>query len=130
MKLPGRLAIVWRSWKPGSLECLSSLLTTHPISCQSSWNTKCWATILSTGCLFSGTAFQVSNLKTSADNPNTNLKKGGNPWPVLSMPNKVDLYSKIATVYLRLQRLKRLKSLFFKIPSLCKVEIQVSESGH
>ena len=34
-------------------------------------------TVLSTGCLFAGTAFQVSKLKTSADNPNTKMKKGG-----------------------------------------------------
>lgn len=34
-------------------------------------------TVLSAGCLFAGTAFQVSKLKTSADNPNTKMKKGG-----------------------------------------------------
>lgn len=87
-------------------------------------------TVLSTGCLFAGTAFQVSKLKTSADNPNTKMKKGGNPWAVLLMPNKVYLYSKIATGYLSLQQLKRLGSLNSKILSLWEVEIQASENGH
>lgn len=36
-------------------------------------------TILSTGCLFAGTAFQVSKLETSAANPNTKMGKGGKP---------------------------------------------------
>lgn len=43
VSLPGRLAIVWGNWKPPCSECPSSLLTTHPASCQSSWNTECWA---------------------------------------------------------------------------------------
>lgn len=44
---------------------------------------------------------QDSKLKTSADNPNTTrVRNGINPWAVLLMPNKVYLYSKIATGYL------------------------------
>lgn len=82
-------------------------------------------TVLSAGCLFAGTAFQVSKLKTSADNPNTKMKKE-NPWAVLLKPNKAYLYLKIATGYLNLQRLKRLGSLIFQILSSWEVEIQVS----
>lgn len=79
-------------------------------------------TILSTGCLFAGTTFQVSKLKTSVDNPKTKMKRGENPWVVLLKPNKVYLYSKIATGYLSLQRVKRLGSLIFKIQSPWEVK--------
>lgn len=55
-------------------------------------------------------------------------ERGKNPWAVLFMPNKVSLYSKIATGYpLSWQKLKRRGSLIFQILRLWEVEIQVWE---
>lgn len=71
---------------------------------------------------------QSSRLPLTIQTPK--WKRGENPWAVLLMPNKVYLYSKIATGYLSLQKLKRLGSLNFKILSLWEVEAQVSENGH
>lgn len=57
-------------------------------------------------------------------------ERGKNPWAVLLMPNTVYLYSKIATGYLSLQKLKRLGSLILQILSPWEVELQVSKGGH
>lgn len=71
---------------------------------------------------------QSSRLPLTIQTPK--WERGENPWAVLLIPNKVYLYSKIATGYLSLQKLKRLGSLNFKILSLWEVEVQVSENGH
>ena len=72
--------------------------------------------------------FQSSRLPLTIQTPK--WERGENPWAVLFMPNKVYLYSKIATGYLRVQKLKRLGNLVFKTLRLWKVGIQFSENGH
>jgi hypothetical protein len=92
VSLTGILAIVWENWKPPNPECSSSLLTTHAASCQSSWNTECWAgQFCPQDVCLKALPCQVSKLETSADNPNTKMRMGRNPWAVILMPNKVSL---------------------------------------
>lgn len=80
VRLPGSLAIVWGNWKPPCSECPSSLLSAHAASCQSSWNTECWARQFCPQDVYlKALPCQVSKLKTSADNPNTKMRKGEKP---------------------------------------------------
>jgi hypothetical protein len=73
---------------------------------------------------------QDSKLKASADNPNTTrVRKGVSPWAVLLMPNKVYLYSKIATGYLSFRTPKVRKSGLLN-PEPQRIKIEISKSGY